>query len=1170
MADVDVLIDIIDLESDPEGATPATGEAVGPFESSGSLEGARGGASDRQETAGGSEQASDEEDADEHERRRASNKRSPIVGSGKPGPNKSKRLDESDGEEAQAEDELAFSQSEPVGRSSSGSGPVAGPSSSGTGPGNDPADRPEFADCQFGYLRLLEPFCIVKNHKFEYRAGTYWPVEVIARFYGEFGLAGSKVGQPGTWHYVVNWSGLGIGWGSHDCVSESDMIDRFRPWSEKEAKKLARDRLIAWQGQNWPKLLTNSPPTHVKRGALVFVKQKRGFQWQFYKTCRLVAMGGKSMLQVTRKTSNQSEFFAVPLELARPPEFLKQFSQLDTPLMSESNVQSTGGGSTSDHQQQQQQQQQEQEKTKTKRSLSASGSAIFPSLESSASSRSDEEGGEDSDGSSGSESSVGGDSDSASGSGSSERSAPSRRSRVSGKKPSTATDYADDGEYGVSEPWTGKMELLPAAAKRCIRCLAKDSNVTPVFSHIVYQGLAACYNCTVDIADIDWVKDVDVEDVDSGDFPFVEGTQAEIPKQGKGKKAAVEASGSKKTLKFCALGGWRCKDDCSLVCSNSKCKNIFCRLCIEACFGKGVLQDEELTDTDPTREWICFECRESRILKRQERQTVYDIWMKLIEVDREIYHPQLVSKVKATNRAIEKHNAFVEKEGCRMKLRMPSRAAVQAEGLIVVSLFDGIAGAYHSLVKADIKVHKYYCVDIDRDVVKLVSDWSGHDPEGAGRIISGVVEDLSKVDARAFLQKIYNEHGRIDLLVAGFPCNDLARNNPNGRGLDGDHSSLVHKVAEFLDAARRITKNHGFPFLVENVHTMHKTGGKDSAKIVDGIFKVENVAIDAIYFTAAKRKRRYWTNIPIERIKPDRKRCLLQDFLSGTNRLALVDHVNTITTSGKKVVEEEEEEEEKDRPRGSTWGRPSAKSPWARVVKDACTDTTDLSKCTLLQRELEVLMGFPANYTADMGTFARRKVLGNSFCIPVIAHILKGLLPHTLGPAPPSPSPSSSSSDVDVDPAPSSSSSDVDPAPSSSSSPGPAPGPSSSSFSAAAATMAAPRPASSSRKRRAPSEWEGEEGEEGNATSEDEGDDDGGENRSPTPPNASSSPSAPAQAPAPAPRPPPPRNPKPKAKRPAAGSSRAPARSLPPRAAARRLAGSAAAPIELSSSDEDE
>ena len=44
--------------------------------------------------------------------------------------------------------------------------------------------------------------------------------------------------------------------------------------------------------------------------------------------------------------------------------------------------------------------------------------------------------------------------------------------------------------------------------------------------------------------------------------------------------------------------------------------------------------------------------------------------------------------------------------------------------------------------------------------------------------------------------------------------------------------------------------------------------------------------------------------------------------------------------------------------------------------------------------ELERLQGFPDNYTSDLGTTRRVKVLGNAFCVPVIRHILEFLYVH--------------------------------------------------------------------------------------------------------------------------------------------------------------------------------
>lgn len=106
--------------------------------------------------------------------------------------------------------------------------------------------------------------------------------------------------------------------------------------------------------------------------------------------------------------------------------------------------------------------------------------------------------------------------------------------------------------------------------------------------------------------------------------------------------------------------------------------------------------------------------------------------------------------------------------------------------------------------------------------------------------------DVSHVDFKKF-------RGQVDLVMAGFPCQDLSSLNAQRKGLQGTKSSLFYQ-------ALRCLKETKCPFFVfENVKSMNPQQ-RDSISRELG---VEPVLLDAAPFTLQTRKRLFWANFPI-------------------------------------------------------------------------------------------------------------------------------------------------------------------------------------------------------------------------------------------------------------------------------------------------------------------
>ena len=147
---------------------------------------------------------------------------------------------------------------------------------------------------------------------------------------------------------------------------------------------------------------------------------------------------------------------------------------------------------------------------------------------------------------------------------------------------------------------------------------------------------------------------------------------------------------------------------------------------------------------------------------------------------------------------------------------------------------------------------KYYASEIDKYAIQ-VTQKNFPDTIQLG--------DIRKVQA--------GELPKIDLMVAGSPCQDLSFAG-KGKGLiDGERSNLFF---EFLRLYQELKPKY---FIVENVKMK-----KMYQDIISDKLGVQPIEINSNIFSAQNRKRLYWTNIPLDSLPPD-KGILLKDILLG-------------------------------------------------------------------------------------------------------------------------------------------------------------------------------------------------------------------------------------------------------------------------------------------------
>uniref|UniRef100_A0A673FVY3 DNA (cytosine-5-)-methyltransferase n=1 Tax=Sinocyclocheilus rhinocerous TaxID=307959 RepID=A0A673FVY3_9TELE len=284
----------------------------------------------------------------------------------------------------------------------------------------------------------------------------------------------------------------------------------------------------------------------------------------------------------------------------------------------------------------------------------------------------------------------------------------------------------------------------------------------------------------------------------------------------------------------------------------------------------------------------------------------------------------------------------------------PSIPANQRRPIRVLSLFDGIATGYLVLRDLGIKVEKYVASEVDEESVTI--SMVNHD----GKIT--YVKDVKNIT-----KKHIDKWGPFDLLIGGSPCNDLCTANPHRKGLFEGTGRLFFEYYRLLNMLKP-EKDDPRPFfwLFENVVLMENKVKADICRFLE----CNPVLIDAVKVSPAHRARYFWGNIPGMNSRPivasQKDKLSLQECLDP-GRTAKYEKVRTITT----------------RPNILKPGTDDRHYP---IIMNGEADSLWIT-------ELEKIFGFPKHYTdvKNLGRMQRQKVLGKSWSVPVIRHLLAPL-----------------------------------------------------------------------------------------------------------------------------------------------------------------------------------
>jgi DNA-cytosine methyltransferase len=185
----------------------------------------------------------------------------------------------------------------------------------------------------------------------------------------------------------------------------------------------------------------------------------------------------------------------------------------------------------------------------------------------------------------------------------------------------------------------------------------------------------------------------------------------------------------------------------------------------------------------------------------------------------------------------------------------------EAEGITVLSLFDGMSCGQLALQKLGIKVKQYYAAEIDKHAIQVTQ----HNFPNTIQL-----GDVTKVFGK--------DLPRIDLLIGGSPCQGFSFAGKQ-LAFDDPRSKL------FFEFVRLKNECNPTYFMLENVKMK-----KEFELIISKYMGVTPIEINSALLSAQNRVRLYWTNIANEPFglfgdmqctipQPKDKNILLRDVL---------------------------------------------------------------------------------------------------------------------------------------------------------------------------------------------------------------------------------------------------------------------------------------------------
>lgn len=293
------------------------------------------------------------------------------------------------------------------------------------------------------------------------------------------------------------------------------------------------------------------------------------------------------------------------------------------------------------------------------------------------------------------------------------------------------------------------------------------------------------------------------------------------------------------------------------------------------------------------------------------------------------------------------------------------------KGLNVLSLFDGMSCGRLALQRANISVDKYYSSEIDKFALKVSSKNFPQDDKYR-------LGDICNITRESII-------GDVDLIIGGSPCQSLSRSG-DGSGFDG-------KSKLFWEYVRLIKEFNPKYFLLENVEMK-----KEWEDIITKELGVSPIHINSADYSAQKRPRVYWTNIPVV-LNPQPKH--ISEILIENSGSIINDHpvvldinngefkIKNATKQGY-LIAREHDCVNLEVPNSKT-RRGRVSNGKTNTLNTACNygviENGNLRTLSII--EYERLQTLPDNYTDGVSDVQRKKMIGNGWTVDVIADILK-------------------------------------------------------------------------------------------------------------------------------------------------------------------------------------
>jgi len=228
------------------------------------------------------------------------------------------------------------------------------------------------------------------------------------------------------------------------------------------------------------------------------------------------------------------------------------------------------------------------------------------------------------------------------------------------------------------------------------------------------------------------------------------------------------------------------------------------------------------------------------------------------------------------------------------------------------------------------------------------------------------------------------------MLIGGSPCQSFSRSGDN-TGFDG-------KSGLFWEYVRILNEVKPTYFLLENV-VMKKEWGN----IITEAIGFEPVMIDSKFFSAQKRQRLYWTNIPLDKNIEDKNIHILDILIPTGEEKIINDHILVLD------INEEGFKIKNGTKTGYLYAKegdcvnlefPKSQNRRGRV-SNGKTNTLNTA-CNygvvvngnlreLNITEYERLQTLPDGYTSLASLNQRKNMIGNGWTVDVIAHIFKNI-----------------------------------------------------------------------------------------------------------------------------------------------------------------------------------